>query len=254
MYSFGAMLSFAIAHVSVIALRYKRRDEELVFRGRPNLRVRGVDWPLFAFLGAIATGLAWLVVVWQTPNTRYAGLAWLAVGLVVYAVYRSRVVHAGLRETVRAPLVVLGLTVEYRTIVVPVLRTAESEEALVAAARLAAERKATIVILHVLEVPLDQPLDADLREREEAAYEILDEAQELLEGYEGVRIVSRVERTRAAGAAIVEEAARRGSEVIILGAPRGKVRGGKAIFGRTVDYVLRNAPTRVAVIAGKKVA
>jgi APA family basic amino acid/polyamine antiporter len=254
MYSFGAMLSFAIAHVSVIALRYKRRDEELVFRGRPNLRVRGVDWPLFAFLGAIATGLAWLVVVWQTPNTRYAGLAWLAVGLVVYAVYRRRVVHAGLRETVRAPLVVLGLTVEYRTIVVPVLRTAESEEALVAAARLAAERKATIVILHVLEVPLDQPLDADLREREDAAYEILDEAQELLEGYEGVRTVSRVERTRAAGPAIVEEAARRGSEVIILGAPRGKVRGGKAIFGRTVDYVLRNAPTRVAVIAGKKAA
>jgi APA family basic amino acid/polyamine antiporter len=254
MYSFGAMLSFAIAHVSVVALRYKRRDEELVFRGRPNLRVGGVDWPLFACLGAIATGLAWIVVVWQTPNTRYAGLAWLAVGLAAYAVYRRRVVHAGLRETVRAPLVVLGLTVEYRTIVVPVLRTAESEEALVAAARLAAERKATIVILHVLEVPLDQPLDADLREQEEAAYAILDEAQELLEGYEGVRTVSRVERARAAGPAIVEEAARREAEVVILGAPRGKVRGGKAIFGRTVDYVLRNAPTRVAVIAGKKVA
>jgi APA family basic amino acid/polyamine antiporter len=252
MYSFGAMLSFAIAHVSVVALRYKRRDEELVFRGRPNLRVGGVDWPLFACLGAIATGLAWIVVVWQTPNTRYAGLAWLAVGLAAYAVYRRRVVHAGLRETVRAPLVVLGLTVEYRTIVVPVLRTAESEEALVAAARLAAERKATIVILHVLEVPLDQPLDADLREQEEAAYAILDEAQELLEGYEGVRTVSRVERARAAGPAIVEEAARREAEVVILGAPRGKVRGGKAIFGRTVDYVLRNAPTRVAVVAGKK--
>ena len=48
------------------------------------------------------------------------------------------------------------------------------------------------------------------------------------------------------------EAARRDAEVIILGASRGKVRGGKPIFGRTVDYVLRNAPTRVAVIAGKK--
>jgi APA family basic amino acid/polyamine antiporter len=254
MYSFGAMLSFAIAHVSVIALRYKRRDEELVFRGRPNLRFRGVDWPLFAFLGAVGTGLAWIVVVWQTPDTRYAGLAWLALGFAAYAVYRRRVVGAGLRETVRAPLVVLGLTVEYRTILVPVLRTVESEEALVAAARLASERKATIVILHVLEVPLDQHLDADLGEREDVAYEILDEAEALLEGYEGVRVVSRLERARSAGPTIVEEAARRDAEVVILGAPRAKVRGVKPIFGRTVDYVLRNAPTRVAVIAGRRAA
>src|SRR5205085_4288300 len=57
MYSFGAMLSFTIAHLSLIALRVKRRDEELVFRGRPNLRLRGIDWPLFAFVGALATGL-----------------------------------------------------------------------------------------------------------------------------------------------------------------------------------------------------
>ena len=40
-----------------------------------------------------------------------------------------------------------ALAVEYRTILVPVLRTAESEEALVAAARLASERRSRIVIL-----------------------------------------------------------------------------------------------------------
>src|SRR5438034_5554891 len=51
MYSFGAMLSFTIAHVSLVALRYKRPREELVFRGKPNLRYRGVDWPLFAIFG-----------------------------------------------------------------------------------------------------------------------------------------------------------------------------------------------------------
>jgi nucleotide-binding universal stress UspA family protein len=137
---------------------------------------------------------------------------------------------------------------------VPVLRTAESEEALVAAARLATERRATIVILHVLEVPLAQPLDADLRDQEEAAYQILDEAQALLEGYAGVRIVSRLLRARSAGPAIVEEAAARDPEVIILGAPRAKVRGGKPIFGHAVDYVLRASPTRVVIVAGKKAA
>jgi basic amino acid/polyamine antiporter, APA family len=254
MYSFGAMLSFAIAHISVIALRYKRRDEELIFRGRPNLRWRGVDWPLFAVLGAIATGLAWLVVVWETPETRYAGLAWLAVGFVAYGVYRWRAVGAGLRETVRAPVVVLGpsLTVEYRTIVVPVVRTVESEEALVAAARVADERAATVAIVHVIEVPLDLPLDVQLPDVETAADQVLDDAAAFVESY-GVRAVARLVRARAAGPAIVEEADRRNAELIVLGAPRARVRRGR-IFGGTVDYVLKHSLTRVMIAAGRRAA
>ena len=51
MYSFGAMLSFTVAHVSVIQLRRRYPDDELAFRARPNLRFRGVAWPLFAFFG-----------------------------------------------------------------------------------------------------------------------------------------------------------------------------------------------------------
>ncbi|HEV8602716.1 MAG TPA: universal stress protein [Gaiellaceae bacterium] len=255
MYSFGAMLSFAIAHLSVIALRYRRRDEELVFRGRPNLRLGGVDWPLFAFVGALATGLAWIVVVWQTPNTRYAGLAWMAIGFIAYAVYRRRVLDVGLLETVRAPVVVLGpaLTVEYRTIVVPVLRTTESEEALVAAARLAAERGATIAVVTVVEVPMDLPLDADLGDLEAEAEQVLDEAQAFLEQY-GVRAVTRLKRARSAGRAIVEEVESRNAELVVLGAPRAKLPGGGPIFGRTVDYVLRHSPSRVLVAAGKRAA
>ena len=254
MYAFGAMLSFTIAHAAIVALRVRQRDEEIVYRARPNLRVRGVDWPLFALLGGLGTGLAWVVVVLQEESTRWVGLGWLAVGFAAYAIYRRRVVHASLRETVRAPAIVLGLEIEYRTILVPVLRTVESEEALVAAARLASERRATIVLLHVIEVPLDKSLDAELRDREEVGDEILDEAEALLETYAGLRIISRLERARSAGPAIVEEAARRDAEVVILGASRTKVRGGKPIFGRTVDYVLRNAPTRVAVIAGRRAA
>ena len=88
MYSFGAMLSFTIAHLAVITLRARDPDVELVFRGRPNLRVRGIDWPLFALLGAFGTLAAWLVIVIQTPNTRYAGLGWLAGGFLAYWVYR----------------------------------------------------------------------------------------------------------------------------------------------------------------------
>ncbi len=254
MYAFGAMLSFTIAHAAVIGLRYRHPDEELVFRARPNFRLRGVDWPLFAIVGGAATALAWLVVVVQEANTRWAGLGWLAVGFVGYAVYRRFVVRAPMAETVRAPVLVLGpsLTVEYRTIVVPVLRTAESEEALVAAARLADERAATVAILHVIEVPLDLPLDVRLPDKEEAANETLDRAAALVESY-GVRAVVRLVRARAAGPAIVEEAERRAAELIVLGAPRARIGRGR-IFGRTVDYVLKHSLTRVMIAAGRRAA
>jgi APA family basic amino acid/polyamine antiporter len=254
MYSFGAMLSFTIAHAAIVALRYRRGDEEMVFRARPNLRLKGVDWPLFAIVGGLATGAAWLVVVVQEEGTRWAGLGWLALGFAGYAIYRRRVLKVSLTATVRAPVMVLGpsLTVEYRTIVVPVVRTAESEEALVAAARLAAERGSRVAVVHVIEVPLDLPLDVQLPDAEAEADEILDQSTALVESY-GIRALARLLRARAAGPEIVAEADRRNAELVILGAPRPRVGRGK-IFGRTVDYVLKHSRSRVLIAAGRRAA
>jgi APA family basic amino acid/polyamine antiporter len=70
MYAFGAMLSFSIAHVAVTALRIRKSDEDTPWRARPNLRAAGVDWPLFAIVGGLGTGIAWLVVVVQDAPTR----------------------------------------------------------------------------------------------------------------------------------------------------------------------------------------
>ena len=47
-----------------------------------------IDWPLFAIVGGLGTGAAWLVVVVQDAPTRYAGFAWLAAGFVFYVLYR----------------------------------------------------------------------------------------------------------------------------------------------------------------------
>ncbi len=202
------------------------------------------------------TASAWLVVVAQKPVARWVGLGWLAIGFAMYWVYRRRVVHEPLAATVRAPALVLGpsLSIDYRTIVVPVLRTAESEEALVAAARLAAERRARVVVMAVLEVPLDQPLDASLGGEEQRAEAVLDSAQALLESY-GVRALTRLVRARSAGAAIVQEAERRQAELIIIGAPRKALTGpGGRIFGKTVDYVLKTSTARVLLVAGKQAA
>jgi APA family basic amino acid/polyamine antiporter len=251
MYSFGAMLSFTIAHVSLVALRYRHRDEELAFRGRPNLRLFSVDWPLFALVGAIGTGLAWVVVVVQTPDTRYAGLGWLAIGFAGYVAYRRWVVREPLQETVRAPVAYgPALALEYRRILVPVVGGRPSDEALDVACRLAAKRS-RIVALNVLEVPLDRPLAAEYTELEREANRELDEAVSIGDSY-GVPVTSRFERARAAGPAIVAEAESRQSEIIVLGSPRDHLTSYQAaVFGKTVDYILKHAPCRVLTVASE---
>ena len=185
----------------------------------------------------------------QDAPTRYAGLAWLCAGLVFYVLYRRKL-SLPLTTTTRAP-VPLGaaLALEYRSILVPIVAGEESREAVELAARLATERAGRIVLLRVIVVPLELPLDADLTEQLEDANELLDEARAVAEPY-GVRVVERVVRARNAGRAIVEEADRRGSEIIVLGARRGLH---KTIFGGTVDFVLKHSPSRVMVAAGKTV-
>jgi basic amino acid/polyamine antiporter, APA family len=253
MYAFGAMLSFTIAHASVIALRVKRRQREMRFRARPNLRIGEVDWPLFAIFGGLGTAAAWLVVVAQKPDARWVGFGWLALGLILYAGYRRYVVKAPLRATLRAPILIgPAIALEYRSILVPVKPGRESEEAIDFACRLAAERGSSIAAVSVVTVPLELPLDAELPEAEAAANEALDSAVAIGELY-GVDVVGRLLRARKPGRAIVREAERRQTEIIVLGAPRSG-RPGRAIFSETVDYILKNAPCRVMVVAGKKVA
>src|SRR5579864_7534039 len=250
MYAFGAMLSFTIAHAAVIQLRRRPHPVEEPYRVRPSVRVRGVDWPLFAVVGGLGTAAAWLVVVVQDAPTRYAGLGWLAFGFAAYAAYRRRL-HTPLAQTARAPIQ-LGpaIALEYRMILVPVVAGPESREAIDLAARLSAERGATIVALRVIVVPMELPLDAQLPEQEAAADRLLDEARLAASAY-GVRTIDRLARARQAGRAIVDEAERRQAEIVVLGAPRGRHR---RIFGHTVDYVLKHAPCRVMVAAGRKAA
>ena len=77
MYSFGAMLSFTIAHVALIGLRWRLahdnmrelpgdvevESEEAWYRAPGNLRLKSFDLPLFAVFGGIATAIAWLTVI-----------------------------------------------------------------------------------------------------------------------------------------------------------------------------------------------
>jgi APA family basic amino acid/polyamine antiporter len=255
LYSLGATLSFTVAHFSIVRLRMLDRDEvELPYRARPNVRIGAVSWPLFAFLGGLATGISFLVLVVQNPLTRWVGLGWMVAGLVGYVIYRRSFVQVPLRAVEKAPPA-LGpaLALEYRNLLVPVISGPPSDAAMDVACRLAAERRARIIALNVLEVPLDHALTDRFPELEGVANAELDEAAASGDSY-GVRVLTRLERAHAAGPAIVAEADARDAELIVLGSPRRNLTAGQsAVFGKTVDYVLKHAGCRVLVTASEPV-
>jgi APA family basic amino acid/polyamine antiporter len=251
LYSLGATLSFTIAHASIVRLRMGDRDDaDVVYRARPNLRVGRMMMPLFAIAGGIATGLSFLVLVVQNPETRVAGLGWMVLGLVGYVVYRKRFVRAPLTAVVKAPPAYgPALALEYRRILVPIVGGQPSDDALDVACRLAAARRARIVALNVLEVPLDRSLGDESPELVRDANRELDEAVAIGDSF-GVDVTGRLERARSAGPAIVAEAMARHAEIIVLGSPRSRLTAHQAaVFGKTVDYVLKHAPCRVLTVA-----
>src|SRR3954470_14165349 len=121
MYSFGALLSFTIAHVSVARLRAKYPDFPRTYRGPGNLTIRGYDAPLFALGGGAFTAVAFVVIAILNKPVAAVGIAWIALGVGAYAIYRHRQ-GLDLTSTVKVaiPQPVVDHEAEYDSVLVPV--------------------------------------------------------------------------------------------------------------------------------------
>ena len=82
-YSFGVLFAFTAAQLAVIRLRKTEPDLARPFRARPEVTIRGVSVPVPALVGAPITFVVWVLALITHPGARYAGPAWLLVGLVV---------------------------------------------------------------------------------------------------------------------------------------------------------------------------
>jgi nucleotide-binding universal stress UspA family protein len=109
------------------------------------------------------------------------------------------------------------------------------------------QNHAELVAVHVVELDWTQPLDADVAERSEEAQRVLDAAEAIVETAHG-NIESVLVQARDVGAAIVDEAAARDADLLILGLSYRTRFGGDFAIGRTVPYALRNAPCAVWVV------
>jgi APA family basic amino acid/polyamine antiporter len=245
MYAFGAMLSFTMAHLSVIRLRIKEPDRPRPYRGPGTLRVAGRELPVFALLGIAGTGLAFVTVTILHLGVAVAGVVWLALGMGLYVVYRRQ--HGlDLRTTVRAPRHERPPDFEeldYRTALVPIFGDDVSAAALSGAAKLIGA-DGVVYAVYVLPVPSQLSLEAGLEEEEAHGRSVLETAR-IQARRRGIKIRTGLIRTRNPGAALVEEAERVNCDAIYwstIHAPAGEQR-----IGPTAAYLLSKRPCRVII-------
>jgi APA family basic amino acid/polyamine antiporter len=245
-YAFGAMLSFTVAHLAVIALRVKEPERERPYRGPGTLKVLGRELPLFAVIGGLGTASSWVVVTALNFETLVAGSIWLALGVTTYVLYRR---HQGLSLTethkIVLPKPAVEHEVEYESVLVAFDEKNYSPEAVETAARLAARRRHGIHVLVTVSVPPNVPIDAWTPEQASRATSAIDSARII----GGRRVTGHWEKVRPgqAGRRIVEEAKEMRARAIVMSLPPR--RAGSSLFGKTLETVLAERPCRIIIVS-----
>ena len=107
--------------------------------------------------------------------------------------------------------------------------------------------KAELIAVHVVEIDWTLPLDSDVAGRSEDVQRVLDAAESVAEGQK-MTLEPVLLQARDVGAAIVDEAVERGADLLVVGLPYRKRFGGEFAIGRTIPYILQNAPCAVWVL------
>jgi basic amino acid/polyamine antiporter, APA family len=252
LYSFGAMLSFTIAHAAVIALRVKEPDRERPYRAPWNVRIRGAWIPLTAVVGGIGTSLAWAAVVWKHAEARTVGIPWMIVGMGGYFLYRRRQgldprAQYRIAHPARPPDFA---EFDYRTALVPIFGGDVSASALRSASKLIGEG-GVVYAVFVLPVPSQLSLESGLEEEEAQGRAVLESAR-IQAHRAGFEIHTSLIRTRNPGAALVDEAKRVGADVIYWSAIHAPA--GEQGIGPTASYLLSKRPCRVIIETENRIA
>src|SRR5262245_44148754 len=251
LYSFGAMLSFTIAHISVIRLRRRYPDKEREWKPLGSVHVFGFDLPLTAVFGGLGTFAAWIVVMVLNPRTLVIGSIWMLLGITIYLLYRRSLgLSPGQTHKVLLPEPLGVEEVEYKSVLVAFEDDEPfSEETMATAVKLAAKRRRAIHVIAVVTVPNHLPLDASLREQEAEARSKIEQAK--LIG--GLRVSGHVHRARPnqAGHSIAEEARELKASALVMGL---RYRNGTPLYGKTLQTLMAERPTRVIVVGEPELA
>ena len=114
-------------------------------------------------------------------------------------------------------------------------------------AEVAKVHKAEVIGVHVVEVDWSMPLDMDIAGRSDEIQQVLDLAEGTAESV-GMKLESVLLQARDVGAALVDEAVEREADLLVVGLAYRTKFGGDFAMGRTIPYVLKNAPCAVWVV------
>lgn len=93
LYAFGSLLAFMFAHASILRLRITKPDLSRPFKLSANLRIWGRELPLSAIVGLLSTATIWTIILITQPFSRWGGIIWMIIGLIVFYFYRRRRQH-----------------------------------------------------------------------------------------------------------------------------------------------------------------
>jgi nucleotide-binding universal stress UspA family protein len=128
------------------------------------------------------------------------------------------------------------------------LREPDSVESLMTLAiHVATGMDAELVAIHVVEVPLVTPIEADDEVLDRGGREILEAATRVAERY-STKISTELLRAREAGEALAGEAKDQGAELLVMGHHKPHTHSlGEVLLGSTVQYVAHHTPCRVII-------
>lgn len=229
------LLSFALVNISVISIR----------RNEPNLK--GFKAPLFPWLpilGVVSNlGLAIYQFTFQ-PMAWYISLGWIGLGLLLYYTYTTRL------EEVEAPTEALivheeVLAVKEYSVLLPVANEKQAHQLSILGSAIAKEQDGEVLALHVVRLPVQLSLTEVryfLAQGKPLMEAVIQEARPF-----DVPVHTMIRVGRHIGAAILDTARQRDSNLIILGWP-GHTESQHVAFGNIIDLLAKNPPCDIAVV------
>ena len=86
-YAFGSLLALMFSHASIISLRIREPDMPRPFMLRGNIPVGKFQLPVTPVLGLLLTAIIWVTIFITQPFSRWIGITWMVLGLILYFYY-----------------------------------------------------------------------------------------------------------------------------------------------------------------------
>ena len=136
------------------------------------------------------------------------------------------------------------MSLDTHRILIPINERPHSEHAFRWACHMAKDAKAELFAIHVIEIPLSMPLEAEFTDDIEQAEKLLNRYEQIARHEHRPKLTARSVRARQAGAAVAKEAEIEQVDLVIVGIPFSRNLG-QYHLGTTGSYIFQHTSCEV---------